>query len=108
VRTGLAIFHRKRDRDHRISAVIHGGRPADAGLLCGACHLLRFPIDRKISGGKALAFFGLPMIIATYRPEQIKLIAPLASLAPARPKQSLLAKLHQERIEEKTLGIPVD
>ncbi len=39
--------------------------------------MLGLPVDREILGGEALAFFGLPVVIAPDRSQQVDGIAPL-------------------------------
>jgi hypothetical protein len=77
-RTGLAVLHGARDLHHLIGAVIHGGRPADAGIPAWARGPLLFPIDLEVACIKPLCGSRLPLTIGAHGTEQIHTVLTLA------------------------------
>jgi hypothetical protein len=77
-RTGLAVLHGERDLHDLMSTVIHGWRPADAGIPAWAHSPLLLPIDLEVARIKPLCSLRLPLTIGAHRAEQLHAIPTLA------------------------------
>ncbi|HEX2185067.1 MAG TPA: hypothetical protein VHN78_06135, partial [Chloroflexota bacterium] len=78
-RPGLAIPHREFDLHDLIGAVIHSGRPADAGIPTRARGPLLLPIDLEVTHIKPSCGWRLPLTIGAHGTEQIHAVLTLAS-----------------------------
>lgn len=77
-RTGLAVLHGARDLHHLMGAVIHGWRPAEAGLPARARGPLLLPIEMEMARIKPLCGLRLPLTIGAHWTEQIHAVLTLA------------------------------
>src|SRR5215510_11845476 len=78
-RTGLAVLHGELDLHDLIGAVIHGRRPADAGIPAWARRPLLLPIDLEVARIKSLCGLRLPFTIGAHRTEQLHIVLTLAA-----------------------------
>jgi len=71
-RTATTISGGELDLDHLVRSVVDGRSPTDTLLSLGARRLLVFPIKEELADINALLGVGLPLDIATSRPNHAR------------------------------------
>jgi hypothetical protein len=78
IRTGLTVLHGALDLHDFIGTVIHGWRPADAGIPAWARRPLLLPIDLEVARITSLCGLRWPLTIGAHRTEPLHAVLTLA------------------------------